>query len=401
MRLSLALVVVGVALPALAGARPRAQVTFAAGKGAEAVAYFAPEVARTVTARLDAAGLDAAADVAIVGHIEELSGERVRLTATVHGHTVSVEGSIENLDGVAEQLASRLVPLVAESGAHKASDAGHKAAVPGAPRKSTEAGAERAAAEKTAAGERVAVVEKAAADKPAAERASTSAATSPSPSTSTSAATITSTSTPATTTATTTSSAPAASADPTTPSGEVASPPVVASAPAPRPPDPYLGAYRAPQPPGGAVARPRVVAHAVPDSPSAFAGNGISATQAFFYFLQRRLGVVLISSGFVGLTTPQMAANEAWRAQARAVVMAHIEAVDYQQTPTGPGLRCRLEVVVVRDGRVVLRRVVESPPAPASPSGRRGRELDPMFMAVSQALEAIAGDLAAAVADPR
>lgn len=144
------------------------------------------------------------------------------------------------------------------------------------------------------------------------------------------------------------------------------------------------------------------MAHAVPDSPSAFAGNGVSATQALYYFLGRRLRLQVVPSG-IGLTSPQVAADEGWRAQARSVVMAHIQSVDYMQTTAGPGLRCRLEVVVVREGRVVLRRVVESPPAPASPSSsfRRGRELDPMFMAVSQALESLVADLSLAVADPR
>jgi hypothetical protein len=83
--------------------------------------------------------------------------------------------------------------------------------------------------------------------------------------------------------------------------------------------------------------------------------------------------------------------------------MAHIQRIDYVQTNIGPGLRCRLEVIVVRDGRVALRRILDSPPTPAAPPTgfRRGREADPMFAAVSQALEGLVGDLALALADPR
>ncbi len=146
----------------------------------------------------------------------------------------------------------------------------------------------------------------------------------------------------------------------------------------------------------------RVVAHAVPDSPSAYAGNGLSATQALYYFLGRKMRLQVIPTGY-GLAPTQVAADESWRNQARAVVMAHITSVDYQPTQMGPGLRCRIEVILVRDGRVTLRRVLESPPTPAVPPSamRRGRELDPMFVAVSQALEGLVGDLALALADPR
>jgi hypothetical protein len=143
--------------------------------------------------------------------------------------------------------------------------------------------------------------------------------------------------------------------------------------------------------------RARVVVHSVPDSPSGYAGNGMSATQAVYYFLGRRLHLQVLPSG-VGLAPPQIAADEAWRLGARAVVMARLEALDYVATTVGTGVRCRLEVMVVRDGRVVLRRVVESAPAPLpTPGSRRGRELDPVFVGVSQSLESIAGELSAAI----
>jgi len=146
----------------------------------------------------------------------------------------------------------------------------------------------------------------------------------------------------------------------------------------------------------------RVVAHSIPDSPSAFQGNGLSATSALWAFLSQRMRLRVYRGG-VGFVAPQVAADEAWRNQARATVMAHIQRIDYVQTQIGPGLRVRLEVIVVRDGRMVLRRILDSPPTPAvPPSGfRRGREADPMFAAVSQALESLVGDLALSLADPR
>ena len=89
------------------------------------------------------------------------------------------------------------------------------------------------------------------------------------------------------------------------------------------------------------------------------------ATQALFSFLQRRLRLSVIPTG-VGITSANVAADEAYRAAARAVVMARIESVEFSP---GPSARVRLEVVVVRDGRPVMRRVVES--APSDPN-RRG-----------------------------
>jgi hypothetical protein len=58
----------------------------------------------------------------------------------------------------------------------------------------------------------------------------------------------------------------------------------------------------------------------------------------------------------------------------------------------------RLEVVVVRDGRPVMRRVVES--APSDPN-RRGPSADPVYQAVTMALEALVPELVGALADVR
>jgi hypothetical protein len=118
------------------------------------------------------------------------------------------------------------------------------------------------------------------------------------------------------------------------------------------------------------------------------------ATQALFSFLQRRLRLSVIPTG-VGITSPSIAADEAYRAAARAVVMARLDSVEFVP---GPAARVRLEVVVVRDGRPVMRRVVES--APSDPN-RRGATTDPVYQAVTMALEALVPELVGALADVR
>jgi len=60
----------------------------------------------------------------------------------------------------------------------------------------------------------------------------------------------------------------------------------------------------------------------------------------------------------------------------------------------GVSLRCRLEVVVVREGSVALRRIVEAEAV------RRVQE-DPLFVATAQALEAVYDDLNGALAGLR
>ena len=162
-------------------------------------------------------------------------------------------------------------------------------------------------------------------------------------------------------------------------------PPVVAVAPPARPtPPPYYGGF----------VRGRVVAHAVSDPRPSYPTAGVMATQALFSFLQRRLRLSVIPTG-VGITSPNVAADEAYRAAARAVVMARLESVEFAP---GPQARVRLEVVVVRDGLPVMRRVVQS--APSDPN-RRGVAADPVYQAVTMALEALVPELVGALADVR
>jgi hypothetical protein len=156
-----------------------------------------------------------------------------------------------------------------------------------------------------------------------------------------------------------------------------------------------------PQPVYG-YARGRVVAHQVTDIPGAFAGAGQSATQALMYFLRGRLRLTVIPVG-VGVAPPNVAADEGWRSGAHSVVMARLQSVEYRPNPAGQSVVTRLEVLVVRDGRLVLRRLVESAPTDPGPLGlRRNRSLDdPVFSAITQSLDSIAGDLNLALADSR
>jgi hypothetical protein len=172
-----------------------------------------------------------------------------------------------------------------------------------------------------------------------------------------------------------------------TPPPRTPTPPVVTAPPAPPTPSPYFGGF----------VRGRVVAHAVAEPPSTYATAGVMATQALFSFLHRRLRLTVIPTG-VGITSANVAADEAYRAAARAVVMARLESVEFLP---GPAARVRLEVVVVRDGRPVMRRIVESAPTAPSDPGRRVAASDPIYQAVTMALEALVPELVGALADVR
>jgi hypothetical protein len=351
-----------------AWARPRVQVPPFSVRP-EGLGYFGPEVARAVAAALEGAGVETGpgAEATISGHVEELSGDRVRLAATLRGRTLAAEGPLEAIDAVATQLANKIAPLLLEN----------------------DPAAQRAAEKRAHEAER-----RAAAVPPS--HAARPARTTPSP-------------------------PPAARAT------EAKSEPLKSDAPAPEPPksepprteppkaetkpsevkEPEWSPPRVDTPPPraepppppappsyfGGFVRGRVVAHAISDLPTAYPGSGSTATQALFSFLHRRMRVTVIPTG-VGLTAPAVAADEGYRAGARAVVMARLDGVDYLP---GPSVRCRLEVVVVRDGRPVMRRLVES--AQTDPS-RRGAA-DPVFQAVTMALEALVPELVGALADVR
>ncbi len=368
---------------ATALARPRVQVAPFSVRS-DTLAYFGPEVARAVTAALEGDGVETGPGAAetISGRIEELSGERVRLSATLRGRTIAAEGPLEAIDAVTTQLANKLAPLLLENdpaaqrlAEKRARDAERRAAsVPPSRPAPKPAHVEAPKAEppkvdKAESDEKPAVDEKPAAVveepkpeiKPTEEPKSEPKADVPKPPDWV---------------------PPRVDGPPSHPEAAPAPPPEPPAAP-PRP-SPYFGGF----------VRGRVVAHAVSDSHPSYPTASAMATQALFSFLQRRLRLSVIPTG-VGITSPNIAADEAYRAAARAVVMARLESVEFAPGPTA---RVRLEVVVVRDGRPVMRRVVES--APSDPN-RRGLGADPVFQAVTMALEALVPELVGALADVR
>lgn len=365
-------------------ARPRVQVAPFSVRGAT-LAYFGPEVARAVEAALEGAGVEtgAGAEATLTGVVEEREGDRVRLSATLRGRTLTAEGPLEAVDAVATQLANQIAPLLLEN---------DPAAQKAAERRARDA-ARRAAAVPPSRPQRVARVDAAkpppakaapAQEAPAAATASKPEAPPESP-----------------------AAKPEAPVEPK-PEAKLAEPvkPQTKSEPpdwvpprvdvdSPPAPPPTTPPVAPPPPPYYGYVRGRVVAHTISDPQTGYPGPaGAMATQALFSFLHRRMRLSVIPTG-VGVTSAVVAADEGYRAAARAVVMARLESVEYLP---GSGARVRLEVVVVRDGRQVMRRVVES--APSDPN-RRLSGADPIYQAVTMALEALVPELVGALADVR
>jgi hypothetical protein len=362
----------GDARAAAAAPKPRALASvapFAVGRAPadEELGYFASEVARAVTSGLESAGVDVGAtgEWPVSGKMEALDGgERVRLTALARGRSVAVEGPVENVDQLAAQLAQKLVPILVEG-------------------------------EKGRVGVRVPPPLVARADSKIENRPETRPEIKPDTKSEPKAVP---------------SPAAVASARPPAPVAAAAPPPApVVAQPSPEPkPAPkievkseppkempeVMQAY--PQQPGttyhpwGGFVSGRVVAHSIPDPPSSYVGTGISATQALYGFLGRRLRLAVVPTG-VGITSPQVAVDEGWRAAARSVVMARVDNIEYLPAPEGVSVRLRVQVVVVKEGRLVLRRVVDSPASDPS------RRTDPVYQAVTGALESLVSDLANAI----
>jgi hypothetical protein len=327
----------------------------------EELAYFAPELSRALAAALESAGVDVGAggEWPVAGKIEGLDGERVRLTATTRGHTVAVEGPLESLDQLAAQLAAKIVPLL--------SDGDNGKRVVGV----------KVAPLATRPESAVANVNKS--EPPRKEPMAASPAPAAVP------------------------QVVAAAPPPSPPPQEAARPPdkppeKKAEMPDVLPAYPGHGAtsggnnpggnpYQSQGPPWGGFVTGRVVAHSIPDPPASYVGTGVSATQAFYGFLGRRLRLAVVPTG-VGISSPGVAQDEGWRAAARSVVMARIENLEYLPQPAGVSVRLRLQVVVVREGRTLFRRVVDSPMSDPM------RRTDPVYQAVSGALESIIQDLA-------
>ncbi len=370
---------------ATAWAKPRVQVVPFSVKG-EALGYFGPEVARAMAAALEGAGVETgvgAAD-AITGYVEELAGERVRLTATLRGKTLTAEGPLEAIDAVATSLANKLAPLLLENdpaaqklAEKRARDAEKRAAsVP--PSRPAPKGRKTETAASTSSRKVAPVAEahdEASTTTPPAEpEAKEPAKSEPKGEAKAEPETKVEAPKPDWSPPRVDAPPPRTEAAPATPA-QPASPPT---------PPPYFGSF----------VRGRVVAHAIAEPPASYPTAGVMATQALFSFLHRRLRLSVIPTG-VGITSASVAADEAYRAAARAVVMARLESVEVLP---GPAARVRLEVEALRDGRPVMRRVVES--APSDP-GRRVLGADPIYQAVTMALEALVPELVGALADVR
>jgi hypothetical protein len=368
-----------------AWAKPRVQVAPFSVKG-ESLAFFGPEVGRAMAAALEGAGVEtgAGAPDAIVGRVEELPNERVRLTATLRGKTLSAEGPLEAIDAVATSLANKLAPLLLEN---------DPAAQKLAEKRARDAERRAASVPPSRPAPRPRKVE-------AAPPAETKPETKPPPVEEAKPAAPPATEAPAAETPATSApeAKPEAKAEtrPEPPKPEWVPPRVDTPPPQAQPradveppappstPPPYFGGF----------VRGRVVAHAIAEPMGAYPTAGVMATQALYAFLQRRLRLSVIPTG-VGITSPRIAADEAYRAAARAVVMARLDEVEILPGPTA---RVRLEIEVIRDGRPVMRRVVESAP---SDVGRRPLASDPIYQSVTMALEALVPELVGALADVR
>ena len=400
-------------------ARPRVQVApFSVHD--ESLGYFGPEVARAVAAALEGAGVEtgAGAEAMITGRVEPLARDRVRLAATLRGRTLTAEGPLEAMDAVATQLANQIAPLLlendpaAQSAAEKrAHDAARRAAAvpPSSPASASRVVAAPPPSQphivppavaaampeskeskdaKDAKDTKDAKADGKAETKPEAAHPETKAPTK-APTEAPTEAKV----------AVAEAAKPEAARAAEAPRSEIrepdwAPPRVDTPAPAAVPARPAAVPARAaaPSPYFAGFVRGRVVAHAVADPQSAYPGSGAMATQALFAFLQRRLRLTVVPTG-VGITSAAVAADEGYRAGARAVVMARLDSVDYMP---GPSVRCRLEVIVIRDGRPVMRRIVE-----AQPNQAIRRTGDPLYAAVTAELEALVPELVGALSDVR
>jgi len=375
--------VVGAALLAVtavhAGER---RVTFTAGERGAALAHFLPELGRVVGEALARSGAEVD-DVA--GHVDELEGERVRLTVSARGHRVVEEGALEEIDAVARRVGERLAQAATPARVSATSStttagkpvlASRAALLPTKPESAkpearVEAKPEAAKAEPAKA--------EPAKSEPKGDPKVEAAAASTTPVSST-------TPTPA-------GVVPVSVREPATP--PVVTPPApTATTPTATPSEPPARSShddevptRSTDPYQQAFVPRRVVVHQVAEIPTAY-GAGYSATHALFTYLRTRLRLQVVPGG-VGMAPLHIVTDEAARSAARAVVMARLLGVE----PLGaPGaIRCRFELVIVRDGRVALRRVVDA--LPSDPTAAARRTQDPVYVAVAQALESLTAEL--------
>jgi hypothetical protein len=357
--------------------------------GSEGLGYFVPEVARSFSEVLQKAGVAvagpnelSASSAPLHVTIEERAGDRVLVVARLRSRHIEAEAAVAQIEDLVVDLAGKVVPWCVElapaaphtaSKNGKANDVAPVAHPPAHPSTSEDTPAKTEAAAK--------------------------------PETAANAPAKTETTTP-------TIAPPVTPPPPTTvppPPTTAPTPPLVTTPSAEDKPhkavDPYGPDARVDVTPGDhAFIRGRVVVHTVVDPVGGYAGSGSAATQAVYAILQRRLHQSIVPMG-VGLAVPAVAAEEGQRAQARTVVMGHVEGFTVVTTDP-PAVRLRFELVVVREGHLVLRRTVatETPTqALFAADGHRGRAVDPVYLAVARALEGLLPELTSALAsgEPR
>lgn len=357
-----------------AAPRPPLQLAVTAAGG---LGYFAHEVERALADDLRRGGLAIASTpvenaLGVTVLLEERPGDRVVIAARVRGHQVDVEGAVESLDALVAELATRVIPLCTELPAEPRHEGPARAV--GKPRS------------------------------PPVEPHGPSAPQ-PTPSLSTPSQPTPALSTPAPSSP----AAPAPLQSTPPPSVSTTTPPLAVPTPAP-PQAPEPGSPADPYGPDARVAEPRierpsfirgrVVVHTLADPPDSPSGTGAIATQALYATLQRQLHQSIVPLG-VGISPLGAAAEEGGRAQARFVVMGRLDSFGLFAAPTGPIARLRIELSVVREGRLILRRAIYAQTpldgiGVAMAEGKRGRQIDPVYLAVTHALEGELGELSLA-----
>lgn len=177
------------------------------------------------------------------------------------------------------------------------------------------------------------------------------------------------------------------------------------SAPAPRPPAPAPAPDR-PAPPMIEEQPVRVAVATVGEpfrelAPGLY-GAGGAAQRSIIAYLQHRLRVVPVPVRLVGLVGGLEALNQSSRVHARYTLMARFDTLGVAAAgsgiPSALTLSGRLHLVLLYDGRLKLDRNLELPPTPFG-AGEGARSAT--SRAVTAALDTIAHDLAAHLGEPR
>ena len=371
----------GFALPANDGkTRVAVEVTLGPpSSGSEGLGYFVPEVARALEEGFQRGGVLTAAVGTLAADalsikVDERPGDRVTLSARFRGQRTEVEGTVESMDVLVDELLIYFLPLVG----------GTPPPAPVKPVRTTMRTAPKPPEPDS--------------PKPSPNRVPTPPVVPPPVVTPPVVAPAVVTPPVMTPPVVPTPTVPAIAETPPAPAKE------------PRVVDPYgpdarvnESAVVVPVASSGFV-RGRAVVHTIADPPVGEPGAGSVATQALYAVLQRRLHVSVVPYG-VGMTSQAVAAEEGQRTQSRNVVMARIDG--FSSLSSGmigepPGARMRLEISVVREGRLVMRRMLVAEAQPAAvlsalAEGRRGRTAEPTYLAITRALESIADDLGVAL----